>query len=904
MMKTKNKRNYQVLKNFAIIFVPAFIIVVVLASLFINININNEKSIIKIRQMNNAHMVSLHINSIFDAINSDGSIILNSSEIKAYVNDNSKPENSNEMKRMVSNIMLNKKTYDSIRFINSNGLEAIKVNYENNSPQAVIDSNLQYKGDLSYFREGMKLNKGEIYISPMDLKVESNEVETPLKPLIRLVIPLFDENNERQGILVLNYLAQNLLNEIENDSKNTKDMKILLLNEAGHYLLSDDPSKNFSFMREDEEAVSFSKEKPDIWELIQKNNTGYFEDNGNLYYYKLIYPLENYRDTHWLLIDSASLSPLGIFANHDNKMVVMISVLLSFILAVISMILAWLLLLRKESSSREKITENIFENSKDGIIIMDSETNIIYVNRAFSQITGYSEIEAMGKKPSEFKSREKTNSIYDEVWRSVNDSGGWQGEIIDRKKDGTLYPKNLSVTKIFDNKNHLFINYLEVFEDLTNKKIAEETLNKIKYYDESTGLPTQSLFEMKMKEHIKEFDDITLIILQITNFNALYDHLGKQLGISLIKEASNRIKTFLNEKDLLAILNKDQFVIARVKSKDKLKTEHFLNKLMTFLNESIDIGAEKIYLNLSMGIAVFPEHSADIEKLIEFANIAKDYSIQTGDNTYVYYEKEIKNSYLRNLKLETHLRSALEKNELSLNYQPQVMVDTEEIIGTEALLRWNNFELGRVRPDQFISVAEKTDLIIPIGNWVLEEAIKQNKKWMELGNQKLAVAVNLSPVQFKKSDLASIIEQLLKKYALPAELLEIEITEGVLAKNMDSIRTELDKIKKLGVKVAIDDFGTGYSSLRYLQNLKFDKLKIDREFIKDYPEKDNGNIATTIINLARQMGLKVLAEGVETCEQYVFLKENGCDEIQGFYFYKPMTANEFERIIKNQKHTN
>ncbi|WP_278247288.1 putative bifunctional diguanylate cyclase/phosphodiesterase [Acetobacterium malicum] len=286
-----------------------------------------------------------------------------------------------------------------------------------------------------------------------------------------------------------------------------------------------------------------------------------------------------------------------------------------------------------------------------------------------------------------------------------------------------------------------------------------------------------------------------------------------------------------------------------------------------------------------------------MEKLIEYGNIAKNYALQTGDNTYVFYEKEIRVNYLNNLKLETELRSALEKNELSLAYQPQVQVETRAIIASEALLRWNNENLGPVSPEQFIPVAERTDLIIPIGNWVLEEAIKQNKKWYDITNKKIVVAVNLSPIQFKRSDLPQIIKELLEKYQMPAELLEIEITEGILVENMEGTSLQLEKIKALGVKVAIDDFGTGYSSLKYLQNFNFDKLKIDREFIKDYPQHDTGSIAKTILNLAAQMDINVIAEGVETQEQFLFLKENHCQQIQGYYFHKPLSAKDFEMLL-------
>ncbi|MBC3887134.1 EAL domain-containing protein [Acetobacterium paludosum] len=900
MMNTKNNRKYRVFKNFVMIFVPIVIIIIVLAFAYINLNINNEKSIINIKQVHNAEIVGTDAESIFNAISSDGDIISNSSELKDYIHDNSMVENSNEIKRMFSNMIINKKTYNSIRIINIDGFEEIKVNYENENSQAVQDSDLQYKGDQDYFQEGMKLNQDENYISPLDLSVNNNVIDEPKKPIIRFVIPLFNENNERKGILVLDYRAQVFLNKIENDSINTIGMKTILLNEDGYYLLSDKADRNFAFMYDNKEAVSFRQEQPDLFDRIQNNESGYFDDKINLYYFISIFPLNTYHDIHWTLVEYVPLNGLEILNNEDNRMIAVGSTILAFVFFVISLIAAWLLVQKKEASEREKLTDSIFKNSKEGIIIMDEEARIVYVNESFSKITGYSEIDVIGRKTSEFKRNEKLILLYETIQNTVNENENWEGEIIDEKKDGTTYPRYITISKVFDSKSHELINYLEVFEDLTSTKITEETINKIKNYDEITELPTQLKFEENMKELIKKFDEFALIIIEITNFNTLNDNLGKKCGVGMIKEASNRIKTFLSKEDLVGKIGREQFVIARVNSRDKLKLDHFINKLTLFLQESIEIEDKKIYLDIAIGISIFQEHSADVEKLIEFANIAKNYAIQTGGNTFVHYEKEITHSYLENLKLETHLRSALKKNELSLNYQPQVVAGTKKIIGMEALLRWNNDELGSVGPAQFIPVAEKTDLIIPIGDWVLEEAIKQNKKWLELTNRRLVVAVNLSPVQFKKADFIEVIKQLLKKYELPAELLEVEVTEGILVKNIDSIKSKLDKIKELGVKVSIDDFGTGYSSLKYLKTINFDKLKIDREFIKNYPERDNGNIAKAIITLANQNGLKVLAEGVETKEQFIFLKDNGCDEIQGYYFYKPITASEFEKILLNE----
>jgi PAS domain S-box-containing protein/diguanylate cyclase (GGDEF)-like protein len=900
MMDSKNKRKKQMFKNFVMIFFPGLLIVAVLAGIFININIENGKNIIKIRQMNNSEIVSVNVNSIFEDIKSDGNIILNSSEIKAYVGNSAAALNRDELKRIFSNMMTNKKIYDSIRFIGVDGYEKVRVNNAANGTTLVTDSVLEFKGDQTYFEEGMKLNFGEIFISPMDLSMNGNEVETPVKPVMRLVLPVFNDQNERQGILVLNYLAKNMLDQIENDSKSNMDMKILLLNDEGYYLLSENSNKDFSFVYADQQGGSFSQENPEIWQAILNNGSGYFDDGKDLYFYTPIYPLEGYRNLHWVLVGAAPLDVLGVFSNEDNRTIVLIAALLILILGIISLVVSWLLLIKKEASSREKITDGIFKNSKEGIMIMDAEMRIVYINKAFSTVTGYTEDEVMGRKPIDFKSGGKLREIYSNIWKTVNEEGNWQGEIVDERKDGTTYPKYITISKIFDSKSDTLSNYLEVFEDLTNTRITEEAINKIKHYDEVTGLPTQALFELKTREFIKQYDNMAIIVLQVTNLNALYDNLGKKSGTILINEVSRRIQTFLRDEDLLGILHKDQFIIARINSNDKLEMGHLMNKMMTYLKEPAEIDEEKVYLNVSIGIAVFQEDSADLEKLIEYGNIAKNYALQTGDNTYVFYEKEIKENYLNNLKLETELRSALEKNELSLAYQPQVQVDTREIVASEALLRWNNQNLGPVSPGQFIPVAERTELIIPIGNWVLEEAIKQNKKWQQLTKRQLSVAVNLSPIQFRKSDLPQTIKGLLEKYDMPAELLEVEITEGILVENMEGTSSQLEEIKALGVKVAIDDFGTGYSSLKYLQNLNFDKLKIDREFIKDYPENDAGNIAKTILNLATQMDLNVIAEGVETHEQFLFLKENKCHEIQGYYFHKPLLSKDFEMLITDK----
>jgi len=901
MIKTGEKRKPKILFTFIRIFIPVLIIILILSYSLINIKINTEKEIIRIRQLENAKIVNGNINSIFKRINSDINVILNSNEMKSYLNDIGNSENINSVTRMFSNMSMNNGVYDQMRIIDNNGFEAVGVNYNDQNPQIINENNLQYKGDQTYFTEGIKLNKEEIYISQLDLHTENNIVQTPIKPIIRLATPLYNEKNEKSGVLVLNYLAQNFLNQIESDSKNNSDIKLFLLNDQGYYLLSDQKDKNFSFMYDNGANISFNVDKPIIWKAIETNISGYYEDNENLYYYNIQYPSDQYKNIHWNLVYYYPLTNLSILNNDETRIIVVGSIISIIILLIISYIISFLLLLKSESNAREKVSQNIFEDSREGILITDEETNIIYVNKAFSEITGYTKKEVIGEKPGKYKSGEQSNEFYDQMWLAINKFGRWQGELTDKKKNGTLYPKYLSITKISDNKSTSSNNYFGIFEDLTVIKKGEEVIKKITNFDANTGLPNQSLFEKTLTDLIKKYDRIGIIILQITNFDDIYDNLGKKYGLDIIKEASHRIKIFLGDDDLFARFHKDEFAIAQVNPKNKLDIDSLIKKIISSLNESIVLNNEKIFLDISIGISLFQEDSVDVINLIAFANIAKNYSIQTGKNGFVYYDQEIKANYRKNLKLETHLRSALEKKELSLSYQPQVVTKTGEIIGMEALLRWQNAELGNVDPDGFISIAEKTDLIIPIGNWVLEEAIRQNKKWHDITNKKLIVAVNISPIQFKKTNVSEIIQHLLLKYSLLGEFLEIEITEGVLVENFETIKAELQKIKSLGVKISIDDFGTGYSSLRYLRKLDFDKLKIDREFIKDYPDKDNGIIAKIIVNLSQILGLRVIAEGVENEEQFLYLKNINCDEIQGYYFHKPLTSWEFEELIKKNR---
>lgn len=328
---------------------------------------------------------------------------------------------------------------------------------------------------------------------------------------------------------------------------------------------------------------------------------------------------------------------------------------------------------------------------------------------------------------------------------------------------------------------------------------------------------------------------------------------------------------------------------------------HNLDSIIENLNDAINIGfscdAGIVFVNIIMGILPITYKPNNVDKIIEDINLSIDWVSKSNNGNYVYYSDSIREKLQKDVKMESLLRAAIDNMELSLLYQPQVYPNTGKISGVEALVRWNNDEFGQVSPFVFIPIAEKTDLINDIGKWVMIEACKQNKKWQEKGLPKIPVSVNLSPVQFKNDNIIDDIKEILKECELEGRYLGIEITERILVENIRDINEKLYLLKDMDITISIDDFGTGYSSLEYLRKLRFDNIKIDRGFIKDYPEKDDGAIAKVILNLSRELGIKSVAEGVETQEQLDFIRDNGGDIIQGYYYSPPVSAERIEEIL-------
>ncbi len=558
---------------------------------------------------------------------------------------------------------------------------------------------------------------------------------------------------------------------------------------------------------------------------------------------------------------------------------------------------------RKESTERLRLFARIFDTINEGVAVTDSTNNIMLVNPAFSAITGYSASEAIGKNPRILHSGLMDKVFYDKMWQSIKKTGRWQGEITDRRKNGESYVEWLSISTMKDNRGEIS-HHIAVVSDISERKAAEERMVYIAQHDFLTGLPNRMMLHDRLTQAIahaeREQRKVAVMFLDLDRFKAINDTLGHLVGDKLLKIVAGRISSVARTSDTVSRLGGDEFAIMLpyVENADDIAT--IAVKLLTSIAGPCVIDGNEIEVTTSIGISVFPEDGDDSESLIAHADAAMYQAKGNGRNNYQFFTHEMNRRTLERMAIKNKLSHALDRNELFLLYQPQVDLQSGRIIGAEALLRWDHPLYGNVLPAQFIPIAEENGLIPPMGEWVLREACRQNQEWRKQGLMKITMAVNLSAVQFRQKNLGEIIKAILHESGLAPSGLELEITEGVVMQDAEAAILLLEDMKAMGLKLSVDDFGTGYSSLSYLKRFPIDKFKIDQSFVHDLTtDTDDAVIVSTIISMAHSLKLKVIAEGVETAEQLAFLKQQGCDEIQGYYFSQPVSAEKFTKLLSS-----
>ena len=541
------------------------------------------------------------------------------------------------------------------------------------------------------------------------------------------------------------------------------------------------------------------------------------------------------------------------------------------------------------------------EQSPNAIIITDLKANIEYTNAAFTKVTGYSQDEVIGKNPRILQSDKTSRETYDHMWSLLTRGEIWRGELINRRKDGSEYADSTLIAPVTQAGGKV-TSYLAIQEDVTEKKKAEERIESLAHFDQLTGLPNHTLLNDRFKYALslaqRSGEKLAVMYLDLDHFKNINDTLGHNLGDQLLMEVATRIKATLREEDTVSRQGGDEFILI-LPGTDAPGAAHVATKLMGSVSQSYQVGQHELAITPSIGIAIYPNDGKDIETLMKNADTAMYRVKQISRNDFRFFTPEMQAHSARTAQLMNALRYALARNEFQLHYQPQLSIQDGHVVGAEALLRWMHPEMGMISPAEFIPIAEDSGQIMQIGEWVLRTAAKQMKSWIDSGLPPMVMAVNISSVQFRQPNIADLVTGILDEINLPHEYLELELTEAVAMGDPQAAIEVMDKLYEHGIRLSIDDFGTGYSSLSYLKKFKVYKLKIDQSFVRDITDDpEDKAIVSAIINMASTLGIKTIAEGVETSGQLAFLRLQGCDEVQGYYFSKPVPAEEFEVFVK------
>ncbi|MCG7979310.1 MAG: EAL domain-containing protein [Candidatus Thiodiazotropha endolucinida] len=549
---------------------------------------------------------------------------------------------------------------------------------------------------------------------------------------------------------------------------------------------------------------------------------------------------------------------------------------------------------QKRAEDQLRMNATVFDTTQEGIMVTDADNLIKTVNPSFTRITGYSSEEVIGQSPSILSSGRHDDGFYEELWDSVLHKRYWSGEIWNRRKDGSVYPEWLSIAAIPDEQG-IAKEYVAVFSDISKHKENEEQILYQANYDALTGLPNRSLFSDRLDQAIgsalREQWKLAILFVDLDQFKMVNDTFGHVMGDELLQLVAKRISDCVRESDTIARFGGDEFVILLQDVSDMDAVAHIATKVIDKITKVFTLYEREIFIGASVGITIFPDDAMNADSLLRNADMAMYQAKDRGRNNYQFFTASMQKRTLERQQLELDLRLAVQRSELEIYYQPVVDAEFEKIVSVEALLRWNHPHRGIVNPGVFIPLAEDSGLIGPIGEWVLQGACEQLNRWHNSGHSDLRLAVNLSSRQRELGLEAGYLQQILQESNLDPDMLSLEITESLLLRDTEEAITWLSSFKTLGVNLSIDDFGTGYSSLSYLKRFPVDILKIDRSFVSDLPENTGDvKLVKTIVAMADSLNLGLIAEGVETKAQADFLVQNGCSNLQGYYYARPMSA--------------
>ncbi len=555
-----------------------------------------------------------------------------------------------------------------------------------------------------------------------------------------------------------------------------------------------------------------------------------------------------------------------------------------------------------------RMAATVFEHSTSAILITDPAGYIVQANEAFSRVSGYAVSEVLDQLPGMLVMNEQQQAHLGYILKQLNQRGSWEGEVWLKRRDGDHYPAWVGITAVLDDEGDL-ASYVCFFTDISERKASEQRIHRLAYYDALTHLPNRTLFQDRLYNALQQAERqkawVVLMFLDLDRFKPINDSLGHAAGDRMLKDMAQRLLACVDDDDTVARMGGDEFtLLLQPRATRQLalnRAIHVAENILGSLVRPFVLENREFFVTASIGIALSPQDGSELSQLMKNADTAMYHAKERGKNNFQFYQAEMNASALERLELESDLRHALEQNEFILYYQPQFSGDGKRLTGAEALLRWRHPTRGLVPPGDFIPVIEELGLVVDVGDWVLREASRQLKAWHKAKVRVPKVSVNISARQFSDGQLGTRIANILDETGLPPACLELELTESILMREVTEALQILAGLKNLGLSIAVDDFGTGYSSLNYLKQFPIDVLKIDRTFVDGLPAgEQDAQIARAIIAMAHSLNLAVIAEGVETHEQLEFLREHGCDEVQGYLFGRPMPAHQFEAQFANE----
>ncbi|MCK9608309.1 MAG: bacteriohemerythrin [Methylomonas sp.] len=560
---------------------------------------------------------------------------------------------------------------------------------------------------------------------------------------------------------------------------------------------------------------------------------------------------------------------------------------------------------RKQAEHQLRIAATVFE-SQEGMMVTDADNRILRVNTAFTKITGYPPEDVIGRNPSILRSSRQDQDFYVAMWRRIHEQGAWEGEVWNRRKNGEIYPEYLTINAVKDHKGRV-THYVSTLTDITLRKSAAEEIERLAFYDPLTGLPNRRLLQERLKQALAKCHRSgrkgALLFIDIDNFKTLNDTLGHAMGDLLLQQVAARLQACVRENDTVARLGGDEFVVMLEELDQDIyaaakQTERIGEKILDTINQPFKLSKHDYISTPSIGAALF-NGIEQADEMLKQADIAMYQAKTSGRNALCFFDPQMQDRLIAKASLENELRKAFSRRQFQLYYQMQVNA-AHQPVGVEVLIRWFHPERGVVSPAEFIPLAEENGMIVDIGRWVLEQACAQIKAWQQLPAARgLVLSINVSPKQFFQADFVSQVQEVIQKYKVEPRLLKLELTESILIEKIENTIATMSALGAIGVQFSLDDFGTGYSSLQYLKKLPLNQLKIDQSFVRDIAF-DSGDqaIVRTIIAMANSLNLDVIAEGVETEQQRLFLLNNGCNHYQGFLFSRPVPVGQFEALLQ------